>query len=248
MAGCRTSQGAITTMSSTKERLVLKGRWEPAAGLAQQGEYSLGLWDELRKDLFANGFTEEKADELRDAVRQVRNAAGTERWEKRRDVALAVSGSKALIFRLRRAAPMVLRDREVAGVTTADFFAGQVERSVPRIIDYLDRVRPLVKRMEAGLRPYFRGESAVLLLDAVRASLESVKAQQESPGAGPEDSSSALEEAKGQLLGLVEDLNRVAAIAFHGRADVIGRFNKDLLLRARRSKSGRAEPEPGGAR
>ena len=42
----------------------------------------------------------------------------------------------------------------------------------------------------------------------------------------------------------VEDLNRVAAIAFHGRADIYGRFNKDILLRARRSRSGKAEPVP----
>ncbi|HEY3450742.1 MAG TPA: hypothetical protein VGK67_30575 [Myxococcales bacterium] len=232
-------------MSSKNERLVLKGRWEPAAGLAQQAEYSLALWAEFKKDMVSYGFPEEKADQMREVLRQVtKNAAEGERWEKRRDVALAINGSKAFIFRLRRVAPMVLRDRGLSEPTTADFFPGQVERSAPRIIEYLQRIRPYVKRLEASLRPYFRGESPVLLLDAVLTSLESVRGQQELAGSQLEDSSASHDEAKGELLHLVEDLNRVGAIAFHGRADVIGRFNKDLLLRARRSKTGKAEPEP----
>ena len=48
------------------------------------------------------------------------------------------------------------------------------------------------------------------------------------------------------LLGVYHgnDQNRVAAIAFPGRADIYGRFNKDLLLRARRCRSGKADPVP----
>lgn len=230
-------------MASANEGLVLKGRWEPAAGLAQQAEYSLALWSEFEREMVGNGFSEEKAERMREVLRQVKAAAETERWERRRDVALAVNGSKAFIFRLRRAAPMVLRDRALSEPTTADFFPGQVERSVPRIIEYLERIRPHVKRLEPSFRPYFRDESPVLILDAVLTSLESVQSQQDLSATQLEDSSTAHDEAKGQLLHLVEDLNRVGAIAFHGRADVIGRFNKDLLLKARRSKSGRAEAE-----
>jgi len=235
-------------MPSVNERLALKGRWEPAAGLVQQGEYSLELWTKYKRELSSNGFPEEAAHALREAVRQVRDAAQLERWERRRGVALAVNGAKAYIFRLRRAAPMALRDRGVTDVTTADFFPGQLERSPARILAYLDHVRPFVKRLETGLRPFFRGESPVLLLDAVRTSLDAVHAQQQSAGENPDDVPSTLDEAKGSLLQRVEDLNRVAAIAFHGKADLIGCFNKDLLLKARRSKTGKAEPESGGER
>ena len=35
---------------------------------------------------------------------------------------------------------------------------------------------------------------------------------------------------------MIQDLNRVARIAFDGRADVIAQFNKDLLNRARKQR------------
>ncbi|MGC4115811.1 MAG: hypothetical protein QM765_14675 [Myxococcales bacterium] len=227
-------------MVTTNERLVLKGRWEPAAGLAQQAEHSLTVWAEHARDLASYGFTAERADWMRELLRRVKLAGELERWEKRRDVALAVNGSKAFIVRLRRAVPMVLRDRCLSEPTTADFFPGEVGRSASRIVEYLQRIRPAVKRLDGPLRPYFREESPVLILDAVLTSLEIVRGQQEHPG-DVDEASRVSDEAKGELLQQIEDLNRIAAIAFHGRAEVIGRFNKDLLLKARRSKTGKAE-------
>ncbi|MBU1509712.1 hypothetical protein KKD52_05075, partial [Myxococcota bacterium] len=41
-------------------------------------------------------------------------------------------------------------------------------------------------------------------------------------------------ELKGRLLDLIDELNGVARIAFDGQAEKRARFNKDMLLRARR--------------
>jgi hypothetical protein len=52
--------------------------------------------------------------------------------------------------------------------------------------------------------------------------------------------------AKGRVLEMIEDLNRAGRIAFEGQAETVGKFNKDLLLRARRSR-GSAKSEGGAA-
>jgi len=43
--------------------------------------------------------------------------------------------------------------------------------------------------------------------------------------------------AKGRVLEMIEDLNRAGRIAFEGQAETVGKFNKDVLLRARRQRS-----------
>lgn len=52
-------------------------------------------------------------------------------------------------------------------------------------------------------------------------------------------------ESKGRLLRDIEELNRVAKIAFWNRKEIAGLFNKDVINRARKSRSpSAAEPTP----
>ncbi len=238
-------------MSTDQETYISKGKREPTAGLVQQAQYTLGLWDAFKQDLQLHGFAEVRATAMRDLLSQLRSAAGTqtESWTgaqaKTRAEAIAISNAKAFTFTLWNALPMALREASNSGLSEADFAAqGRVRRSTPRILNHLDKIRPHVAKLEPQLKPYFKGESPVSLLDNLRAALASADQSQELARAQAPDSTALLNETKGRLLETIEDLNRVGAIAFFGRADVSARFNKDLLLRARRSKTGTAEPTP----
>lgn len=52
--------------------------------------------------------------------------------------------------------------------------------------------------------------------------------------------------AKGRGVELVEELNAVAKNAFEGDAALIGQFNKDVLLRARKAQAAAEEQEEDG--
>ena len=46
----------------------------------------------------------------------------------------------------------------------------------------------------------------------------------------------ALYENKGRLLNRIEEMNRVARIAFYDQNEIAGQFNKDVLRRGRKSR------------
>lgn len=72
---------------------------------------------------------------------------------------------------------------------------------------------------------------------AVDAGLASADATQElSLSALPADTL-AVCERKGRVLRAIEDLNRAGKMAFDGDAVQIARFNKDILLRARKARA-----------
>lgn len=238
-------------MSTIQERLIAKGAKEPLAGLAQQAEYTLGLCETFKKDLVEHGIPEAKLASLRETLTEIQTAAGkqTESWStaqsKTRAEAVAIDNAKAFIHKLWNAAPLALRESGATDLTLNDFAGqGRAERSSPKLVAYLDRVQPHVAKLEAQLKPYFKGESPVAILGNVRSALASADQSQELARAQAPDATAKLNEAKGRLLQHIEDVNRVAAIAFYGRADLYGRFNKDILLRARRSRSGKADPVP----
>lgn len=233
-------------MPSAEERLAAKGRREPTAGLLQQAERSLGLAALHRRELEAHGFSAEHLRELTDLAAGLAAEARSllADWDGAlaalREEAMALDGARAFAFKLAKAAPLALREAET-DLTADDFAAGELERSLPRLLEHLERVRPRVRRLDRALQPYFRGESALMILDAVKYGLEAALKARE---AAPPESPAPVEVRKGRLLELLEDLHRVAAIAFHGRSELAARFNDDLLVRARRSRSGRVEGEP----
>lgn len=54
----------------------------------------------------------------------------------------------------------------------------------------------------------------------------------------------AVYEKKGRLLEQIEDLNRAGKSVFDGQADKIALFNKDILMRARKTKAKKEGEEP----
>jgi hypothetical protein len=66
------------------------------------------------------------------------------------------------------------------------------------------------------------------------------------------EGTSPTSETKGRLLSAIEEMNRVARIAFYERSEIAGQFNKDLVRRGRRTagakgvaESGSGTPGPG---
>lgn len=103
----------------------------------------------------------------------------------------------------------------------------------------------LIAEHHAGLAPHDLTAERVAALASVDATQESAQA------AKPEDTAQ-LNEAKGGLLTLIEELNDVGRNAFEGQAETAAKFNKDILLRGRSTASEEApeaaqpatKPEP----
>jgi hypothetical protein len=164
----------------------------------------------------------------------------------------AIASAKAFVRRLRNALPRALRETKATGVSEESFDAGgKLGREAPRIIGYLEKIRPSVGAIDGELRRHFGGKSALELLDQAKGALEKKGASGQGAGAAEEPNETReLHAAKGRVLEMIEDLNRAGRIAFEGQAETVGKFNKDILLRTRRQRSqGAAEPagSPGAA-
>jgi hypothetical protein len=238
-------------MPSIQDKWASKGEREPTAGLIQQGQYSRGLWAECQNDLAQNGFQPDWGQRMAKLITSLVSATGSQQdtWnlahDKTRQVAQATQQAKDFISRLVAVVPVALRTTPVPEVCEEQFHgAAKLKRTTPKILGYLAETRPAVARAEAALKPFFQGESPVARLDLVRSALEQADQIQENALASAPDATLALNAQKGELLQLIEDLNRIGRVAFHGQAEIAARFNKDILLRARRSKTGKAEPAP----
>ena len=229
-------------MSDERKRLFDKGAHAPTYPLLTLGRVSLERIDEYRPQLLANGLTEEHITRLREAIDQVdslQSIQSTTRAEKgmaTKRAQRATKEAKAFVRRLRLAVPLAMEGVEGLPFLPEAFNTGRLGRSTPRVALYLDRIRGLVVTLDARLSPYFKGESALKLLDERRAALLRIDSVQEvAVSAAPSDTF-RLYEAKGRLLGLIERLHCIARIAFDDAPLVAARFNKELLRRARRSR------------
>ena len=133
----------------------------------------------------------------------VKNGAGTQKqsWSeaqaKTRTETNAVDNAKAFTFKLWQALPMALRDAGATELTENDFIGqGRAERSTPKLLNYLDRIRPHVSKLEAQLKPFFKGESPVSTLDSVRAALAAADQSQEVARTQAPDATTKLNEAR----------------------------------------------------
>lgn len=130
----------------------------------------------------------------------------------------------------------MLREAGIPELSQDDFTPrGKLQQSTPKILEHLRTIRTSVARLDEPLKEHFRGELASAQLDKVRSALEAADTSQEVSLAGLPTETQKVLETKGRVLELVEDLNRAARNAFDGNATLAALFNKDILLRARRS-------------
>jgi hypothetical protein len=226
-------------------RLVTKGRGEPMEGLLQQGKVHVTLAKQYAAALIESGWSDEDTSALELELARLEAMGAGEGGASGEDEPNAIVEAKAFVRRLRNALPRALRETKAEGVNEAVFDAGgKLGREASKIAAYLEKIRPSVAALDGELRRHFGGKSASELLDQVKSAVERV-GQGSTTGEVPQDKAE-LFAAKGRVLEMIEDLNRAGRIAFEGQAETVGKFNKDLLLRARRSR-GSAKGEGGAA-
>ncbi len=233
---------------TTDMRLVTKGRGEPLDGLVQQGKVHTGLAKQYAAALIESGWSDEDTQALEHEVARLETlaakagadaAAGEEEPS-------AIVEAKAFVRRLRNALPRALRETKAVGVSEEVFDAGgKLGREASKITAYLEKIRPHVAALDGELRRHFGGKSASELLDQAKSAVDRAGSGQGAQDV-PEDKIEIFG-AKGRVLEMIEDLNRAGRIAFEGQAETVGKFNKDVVLRARRQRSSGSGAAAGGA-
>lgn len=239
-------------------RLARKGQSEPRRGLIEQGKVQVGLARKYAAELDEAGWAPEETDALEKEIQRLESEV-VEQIEARGDArgktasqGDAITEAKKFLRKLRNALPAVLRKAQVEGVSAESFrVGGELGRSVSRISDYLTRIRAPVAALDIPLQRYFRQKDVPAdqqkkpseLLDEVKQNLDSANVAQEVALAGIPRETLEIYEAKGRVLEMIEDLNRIAKNAFDGQAELIGQFNKDIILRARQERKNKPTEE-----
>ena len=140
--------------------------------------------------------------------------------------------------------PLVLKSTPIEGVTENAFNTGlRLGHSTQKISKYLMTVRPFVQKMEEHLKIYFAGKSPLAELEAVKTALDNADAVQETARAALPEETANIYVLAGEILDAVETVNRIAKIAFDGRAEITAQFNKDLTLRGGKTRKETAAVE-----
>ena len=235
-------------------RLVAKGRTEPRAGLAQQGKVHVGLAKHHAVELAEAGWAPDDTTSLEASVAKLELAVGSQAkaYDHAGDTSSgeshAIDDAKSFIRRLRNALPRALRETPSAGVTLESFHAGlTLGRSTPKISKYLAEIRPGVATLDTALAKHFKGQLASIELDALKTALDHADTAQELARVHAPGETLSLYEVMGQVLEQIEDLNRAGKIAFDADAATRAKFNKDILLRARKEQPKKAKKDEGAA-
>jgi hypothetical protein len=230
-------------------RLVRKGKGEPREGLVQQGKVHVTLAKQYEAALIESGWSSEDTAELEKNVALLEAAKASqgdapEAAEGASDPeSTAVGDAKVFLRRLRNALPRTLRETRASGVSADTFETGErFGRSPQRIAAYLTKIRPSVESLDGDLSRYFGGKKASEALDVAKAALDKAGSAEDLANEQLPEETLNLHVLKGRVLEGIEDLNRAGRIAFEGQGEVVGKFNKDILLRARRvvASGGRA--------
>jgi hypothetical protein len=228
---------------STDAKLIQKGMNVSREGLVVQAGVHIALEQKYRAPLAKKGWTPANTTMLVDSTQFLlseRAAALDARDASKSNLNReheAVAGAKAF----KRVLVHAFNDLYAEGSVSAEVRssiggAGRLDRNTTRIINYLNEVEPRVRAAEELLKPYFEGGSATAELVTIAKELSDAQTTQETDYAGLPVETQKVYAAKGQVLLLIEKMNRIGKIAFDGQASTIALFNKDLILRATRTR------------
>lgn len=222
-------------------RLVEKGKDVPIAPLTEQAKASAGLALKHQDPLKGRGWKAARTEALQTGIATLEMEASIQADERGKALLKtaakqnAITEAKSVIRQVRRVLPIVLRQTKVEDVSLASFAAGEpLGRAASKISTFLTKIAEPVQRLDADFEPYFDGQSVAALLLAAKKALDSATVEQKVALADLPTDTLAVLEAKGRVLEHIEDLNRIAGNAFDGQAEMIGMFNKDILLRGRK--------------
>jgi len=236
---------------SFDKTLVAKGLREPLPGVLAQARYHGALAKLHAAPLAEKKWSASDTEALVVATDAVDTAKAQQLDERAgahgdtRDQAGAVSSAKTLIQKLRLVLPLVLADHaDALGDINKKVFAvpgGELGRSPGTVSAYLNQIAPALTKLDPFFAGYFDDQKLSELARAAKLKLDQTSATQDLSEANLPDEALALQEQKGKLLKLIDRLNALGKLRFHGDAATSGKFNRDLLLAARKS---RPEPKP----
>ena len=234
---------------STDVELEKKGKGQPRLGLVEQGKVSAGLARQYATQLATVGWSTPDTDAMAANVTELESDISVQaenrasHGDAHRSEQAGIDDAKRFLRLLSHALPRVLRNTKT-GLTATDFSAGaRLGRSTPKISGHLTRIRPHVAALDSELTPAFGGQSALAQLDRVKSELDAADTKQEvSVSALPADTAK-LYATKGKLLEAIEDVNHAGKMAFDGDATMVALWNKDILMRARKTRKN-APPAP----
>lgn len=236
--GLRAPNGAAIDL-----RLAKKGRREPLGALLEQARYSIGLARQHAAPLAKSGWPRPRTDGLEADVVLLEGvvATHTEKGKSTRARALAeqraIDDAKRFLRALRAALPMVLREPGLASVDVSALRIGhELRRSVDRIRAYLATLQEALPRLDAPLSPYFGGKKPSTLVAKLRAGLEHADQAHEDERKARTPVTWQAYEARGRVIEAIEDLHRVARIAFDASPDTRAKFNRRILEAARKKR------------
>jgi hypothetical protein len=244
------SKGADAT-ADVDLRLAKRGRREPLGALLEQARYSIGLARQHAAHLSKAGWSRARTDGLEADVvlleavtathAEKRSATRTKAQAEQR----AIDDVKRFLRLLRTALPMVLREPGASAVDPAAFHVGgELRRSVARIRSYLEGVQEVVLKLDPQLAPYFGGKRPSVTLAKLRAALEHADDAHDRERSARKPVTWKAYEARGRVIQAIEDLHRVARIAFDASPAVRATFHKRILEQARRPRVKPAKPAP----
>lgn len=228
--------------------LVEKGKRVPLKAVMQQGRVSETLAIKTATEIARGGFLAADLQLLSSKLAQLDTEAAEQSENRvqsrvnRAEEAKALADAKAFKRRLDTG----VKDLSARAKYEPDFSmlvpreaflvgtAGGLRNSTANYIEYLVRVRPSVEKMKTQLAPYFDGGDPVTQLDEVVSALKTADSAQEHDLQMLPQETLDVYQLKGEVLYLIERLNRAGRIAFDGDASMVALFNKDIILRARR--------------
>ena len=234
--------------------LAKKGEKEPRLGIIEQIGVSVALARLHAARLAPYGWTPADTDALEAVGTQLKSGlAGQAEGKDGSRSALAaqntaLSQGKELKRKLDRAVRSVFRRKENGTVTAEAFEAGgTIGDSVPKLVGYFVKVEPAVAALAPALQKRLGGLDPVKAVQEARAALEGANVSQERAYQDLPADTLAIYEAKGRALTLLADLIDAGQNAFDGDATESAKFNKDLIVRARKQRPAKSDgPAPQG--
>jgi len=219
-----------------------RGTRDTWPALDEQATYTINLGTTYKTEILAAGLAEALLADMLEKQKQCSSIFGARR-EAEVDSQLATSGesaamsaAKAYLYKMDQVLPIATRGVKLDDLKPEHLFRPKdSSKSTSKTKARLEAMRPLVVRLEDKLKRYFSEQSPVKVLDAVIANIQAAQANQASRQQARSPETFKLRVAKGELLEMIEDVNRLGRVAFMGQADIAGKFNKDILLKARRA-------------
>jgi hypothetical protein len=231
-------------MREMDQDLIEKGMREPREGLRDEAMAHVGIGRKYPTELLAVGWSSERTDEIEALAASLGSRVAQQAEAKAEAHAqtaterAAVANAKDLIGKTRLGVSLPVSSGRAPATAKEKLEAGHALRqSTPKIAMYLEKILPTVASLDDQLAIYFGGERPSTLLASARSALDAAEQTQEGQKGSVPRETLEIYEAKGLLLCRIEEMNKVGKIAFYGQSDVAGLFNKDVLNRARKTRT-----------